>query len=123
MHLAVILVLALVMFFLVRRGFVNVDLSFPWFIALLLFGILSTSEKFVATTAQILGIVYSPIATIFVTIFIVVGLVTALLITVTRIRQRQIMMVRALARLDLIVQESNLDPVSVREPSTGVAQE
>jgi hypothetical protein len=60
--------------------------------------------------------VYSPIATVLVTIFIVLGLVTALLITVTRLRHRQILMVREIARLDLMLQEVRLRPQSEMRP-------
>ena len=109
-HISIVVLLAVILFILVRRGLVNVDLSFPWFLSLLLFGLLSTSESFVERTASLLGIAYSPIATVLVTIFIVLGLVTALLITVTRLRHRQILMVREIARLDLMLQEVRLRP-------------
>jgi len=115
-HISIVISLAVILFFLVRRGLVNVDLSFPWFLSLLLFGVLSTSEGFVERTASFLGIVYSPIATVLVTIFIVLGLVTALLITVTRLRHRQILMVREIARLDLMLQEVRLRPQSEMRP-------
>lgn len=108
MHISIVIFLAVVLFLLVRRGLVNVDLSFPWFMSLILFATLSTSEGFVERTASLLGIVYSPIATVLVTIFIVLGLVTALLVTVTGLRHRQVLLVREIARLDLMLQEVRL---------------
>jgi hypothetical protein len=109
LHIAIVISLAVVLFLLVRRGLVNIDISFPWFAALILFGLLSTSEDFVEETAATLGIAYSPIATVFVTIFIVLGLITALLINVTQLRKQQILLVREVARLDLLLQERAAD--------------
>lgn len=103
--LAIILFLALALVMLVRRGLIQVDLSFPWFLAIVVLGLLSTQETFVGWMAARLGILYAPIAIVFVTIFMLLGLVTALLVGLTRLRRRQIQIVRYLAAMELERQE------------------
>lgn len=104
--LTIILFLALALVMLVRRGLIQVDLSFPWFLAIVVLGLLSTQEAFVGWLAARLGILYAPIAIVFVTIFMLLGLVTALLVGLTRLRRRQIQIVRYLAALELAGQEA-----------------
>ena len=101
----IIIVLAIGLLMLVRRKLIQVDMSFPWLAGLVLFGFFSTSEDGVAWVATKLGILYPPIAIVFVSIFILVGLITVLLIAITRLRQRQIEIVRRLAKLELGSQE------------------
>jgi hypothetical protein len=48
---------------------------------------------------------YPPIAVVFITIAILLGLITVLLIAFTHIRQRQLKIVRRLAELELAQQE------------------
>ena len=103
--LAIILFLALALVMLVRRGLIQVDLSFPWFLGIIVFGLLSTQEAFVAWVAARLGILYPPIAIVFITVFILLGLVTALLVGLTRLRRRQLQIVRYLAAMELERQE------------------
>jgi len=109
-HLLIIGVLALALVALVRRGLIQVDLSFPWLLAIVLLGLLSTRQEFVTTIATQLGILYPPIAIVLITIFIVFGLITFLLIGFTRLRRRQIHIIRYLARTDLAHQENRLGP-------------
>jgi len=71
----------------------------PWFFALILFGFLSTNDGFVDWVGAALGILYPPIAVVFITITILLGLITVLLIAFTRLRQRQLSIVRRLAGL------------------------
>lgn len=104
--LAIILFLVLALVMLVRRGLIQVDLSFPWFLAIVVLGLLSTQETFVGWLAARLGILYAPIAIVFVTIFMLLGLVTALLVGLTRLRRRQIQIVRYLAATELAGQEA-----------------
>jgi hypothetical protein len=99
--LAIILFLVLALVMLVRRGLIHVDLSFPWFLAIVILALLTTQDAFVGWVAARLGIVYAPIAIVFITIFILLGLVTALLAGLTRLRRRQIQIVRYLAALEL----------------------
>jgi hypothetical protein len=104
-HIAVIALLAVILIMLVRRGLISVDMSFPWLVAIIVLGTLSTSRAFVEFVAGTLGILYPPIAIVFMTIFILLGLITALLVGYSRIRKRQIEIVRRLAALELAQQD------------------
>jgi hypothetical protein len=104
-HLATILVLAFCLFALVRRGLIQVDMSFPWLVAIILLGFFSTSEEFVDLVAKWLGILYPPIAIVFLTIFVIFALITVLLMGLTRLRDRQIRIIRHMAAIDLAQQE------------------
>ena len=104
-QISVIIVLALFLLLLVRKGLIQVKLSMPWFMALVIFGLLSINRKFVIWFGDSLGIHYTPLAVVFVTIFILLGLITMLLIAVTRLRSRQAQFVRRLASLELERQE------------------
>ena len=104
-HVAIVVGLTLALFLLVRRGLIHVDMSFPWLVAILVLGFLSTNDRFVSWAAARLGIVYEPIAIVFLTIFVLLGLVTMLLIGYSGLRSRQIHMMRQLAAQDLAHQE------------------
>ncbi len=106
--LVIIVALALVLLSLIRRGLIQVDLSMPWLVALVIFGFLSINDGFVDWAGAQLGIIYAPIAIVFVTIAILLGLITVLLMAVTRLRLRQIQIVRRLAELELAQQEEIL---------------
>lgn len=105
-ELAIIIFLATCLIFLVRRGLIQADLSMPWFLTLIIFGFLSTNNSFVDWVGERLGILYPPIAVVFITIAILLGLITVLLIAFTRIRQRQMKIIRRLAELELAFQEN-----------------
>lgn len=107
-HLAIIIALAIAVIVLVRRELIQIDLSFPWLAALVILGLLSTQPVFVEWLAAQLGILYAPIAVVFVTIFILFGLLTVLLIGYTRLRMRQIRLVRQIAAMELDRQEQAL---------------
>ena len=98
--------LAVGLVLLVRRGLIHVDLSFPWFAAIIFLGFASTDESFVEWAAAQVGILYPPIAVIFLVIFIVLALITILLISLTRLRYRQIQIIRYLAASELARQEN-----------------
>jgi len=119
MWLAIILFLALALVMLVRRGLIQVDLSFPWFATIVIFGLLSTQEAFVAWVAARLGILYPPIAIVFITIFILLGLVTVLLVGLTRLRRRQMQIVRYLAVMELDRQDAARSGRGPEMPSPG----
>jgi len=104
-HILIVVGLALILIVLVRRGLIQADMSFPWLAAIIVLGLLSTREEFVDWTAAQLGILYAPIAIVFLTIFVIFGLITVLLIGFTRLRQRQIRIVRYLAATELGQQE------------------
>jgi hypothetical protein len=117
-QVAIIIGLALLLLHLVRKGLIQVELSMPWFLALFILGLLSTNAGFVNWIGDSLGILYRPLAVVFVTIFIVLGLITMLLIVVTRLRARQTLLVRRLARLELEPQEQIIAGVA-EETSAG----
>ena len=110
MKLVVVIVLALLLFLLVRIRLLHIDLSFPWFLALVALGFASMSEGFIDWVAARLGIVDPPLAIILVSLFIIVGLCTFLAIAISRLRQRQIQLVRDLAHKELAAQEAELNP-------------
>ncbi len=105
MKLITVIALGLVLLFLVRRNLLQVDLSFPLFAGLVIFGFASTNEAFIVWTAAKLGIVYPPIAIIFIAIAILLALITVLAIAYSRLRSNQQMLVRHLARMELDRQE------------------
>jgi hypothetical protein len=110
-ELAIIISLTACLIILVRQGLIQADLSMPWFLALIVFGFLSTNDTFVNWVGAGLGILYPPIAVVFITITILLGLITVLLIAFTRIRQRQMKIVRRLAELELTQQEHAAIPL------------
>lgn len=104
-HLGVIGCLALALAFLVRARLVQVDLSFPWFLAIVVLGLASTQPVFVDWLGIALNIQYAPIAVVFLVIFLMVGVIVSLTISVTRLRARQVAIVRQMALRDLDAQE------------------
>jgi hypothetical protein len=108
MEVLIVVGLAIVLLYVVRKGLIQVDLSMPWLLALVAFGFLSVNDNFVDWTGQKLGILYPPIAIVFVTIAILLGLITVLLMVVTRLRQRQMYILRRLAMLELAGQERTI---------------
>jgi hypothetical protein len=107
-HVAIVVALSAVLLLLVRRGLIHVDMSFPWLLAILVLGFLSINDGFVSWAAERLGIVYEPIAVVFLTIFVLLGLMTMLLIGYSALRRRQIQMIRYFASLDLANQEREM---------------
>ena len=105
-ELIIIIILATCLIFLVQRGLIQADLSMPWFLALIVFGFLSTNDSFVDWVGAALGILYPPLAVVFITITLLLDLITVLLIAFTRLRQRQMSIVRRLAELELAQQDT-----------------
>ena len=105
-ELTIIIFLAVCLILLVRRGLIQADLSMPWLLALIVFGLLSTNDGFVNWVGITLGNLYPPNAVIFIIITILLGLITVLLIAVTRLRQRQMIIARRLAKLELALQDT-----------------
>jgi len=101
MPVLTIIILAAMLLLLIRRGLLEVDISLPWFLALLILAIASLNARFVEVVAAFLGIIYAPIAIILIVVFILLGLIATLAMAVSRLRQRQIAITRHLARNDL----------------------
>ncbi len=108
MKLVVVVALALALLTLVRRHLLQVDLSFPLFLSLILLGFASMSDTFIHWSAASLGIVSPPVAIIFMAITILLGLVTLLAIAYSQLRHRQLMLLRYLAEIELQRQEQEL---------------
>jgi hypothetical protein len=86
---------------LIRRKLLNIDLSFPWFLSLIVLALASTSKTFIQGSAHLLGIKYAPLVVILISLFILLALITVLGIYITELRRRQILIVRKLALSDL----------------------
>ena len=102
----VVLILALGLALLVRARLIQVDLLFPWFFGVVVLGFASTSSAFVEWLAALLGILYPPIAIVFLTIFLLVGVLVTLTVAATRLRARQAAIVRDIAGWRLDMQEA-----------------
>jgi len=105
MKLFIVVMLAAALLFLVRRKYLQVDLSFPLFGALVVLGFASMSENFIDWTAASLGILDAPRAVILIAITILLGIVLALSIALSRLRYQQLMMLRHIAMKELAGQE------------------
>ena len=103
-ELAVIIFLAACLKILVRQGPNQADLSMPWFLALVIFGFLSTNTGFERFLGATLSILYPPLAVVFITFAILLGMITELLISFTRLRRRQMSIVRRLTEMELALQ-------------------
>ena len=104
-HFLIIGALAVALAFLVRAKLIQVDLFFPWFAGVLILGLASTNPGFVNWLGPRLGILYPPIAVIFLVIFLLVGILITVTISLTRLRARQAEMARHIASLELDLQE------------------
>jgi len=106
-HILIVAVLAVGLMLVVRAKLIQVDLFFPWFAGVVILGIASTSPDFVNWLGPMLGILYPPIAVVFLVIFLLVGILITLTISVTRLQARQTAMVQRLAELELDRQETD----------------
>lgn len=105
MKLLVVLALAGLLLVLVRKNILQVDLSFPLFAALVVLGLASMSERFIEWVAARLDILDAPRAIILIAIAILLGIVAFLTVAISRLRYRQIMLLRFLAQRELDAQE------------------
>ena len=101
MKLIVVIVLGLCLLFLIRKNLLQVDMTFPLFLGIVLLGFASMSDTFIHWVAAGLGIIVGPNAIILIAITLLLALVTVLAIAYSHLRRRQIMLVRYLARLQL----------------------
>ena len=95
------IVFGLGLIFLVQRRLLHVDLSFFLFLALAGLSIASFNGSFIAATAQILGIIYPPIAIILLVLLVFLCLLIFFAVYLTRLRERSIRLARRLASLEL----------------------
>ncbi len=104
-HILIVVGLAASLAVLVRLRLIQVDLFLAWFAAIVVLGFASTQPAFVNWLGEKLGILYPPIAVVFLAVFLLVGIVVALTVSLTRIRERQLAIARHLAARELDEQE------------------
>ena len=109
MKLASVLFMVLALAMLIRRNLLQVDLSFPWFLSLVLLALASTSEGFIGWVAGVFGIVNDALVVILISMGLFLGIITTLSVALSRVRQRQIRIVRQLALQDLAAKQLNRD--------------
>ena len=105
MKLIVVLVLAVALLILIRRNYLQIDMSFPLFAALVVLGFASMSRNFVDWIANYLGIVDEARAIVLIAIAILLAIVTVLAVAFSRLRNRQNLLLRRIAEMELDRQE------------------
>lgn len=105
MGIIVFIVFSLALLFLIRQRLLNIDLSFPWFMSLVILTYLSSSDNFILGAAELFGIKYPPIVIILITLFIFLGLITVLSVYVSELRRRQVRIVRKLVVNELLQEQ------------------
>lgn len=108
MKLMVVIVLAVTLLMLIRRNRLQVDMSFPLFLALVILGFASMSRGFIDWVADTLDIVDEARAIVLIAITILLAIVTILAVAYSSLRHRQVMLLRHIARLELDRQEVEL---------------
>jgi hypothetical protein len=108
LHLVIVLGLAATLLALLRARLIQVDLLFPWFVALAIVAFASTSPPFVNWLGGVLGIAYAPIAVVFLVYFLQLGIIISISISLSRLRERQVAMAEYMALRDLAQQEQAL---------------
>ena len=107
-HTLIVVALAVGLLLLLRERLIQVDLLFPWFVALAVLGFASTSPPFVDWLGAVLGIAYAPIAVVFLVFFLQLGIIISISMSLTKLRERQVAMAKYQALRELADQESHL---------------
>lgn len=105
LHAVIAVLLASILVILIRRKLLHVDLSFPWFIAIVALAFVGSNEALVTQIADALDIAYAPMAIVFLTFLFVLSLIVTALIGLTRLRHRQLKTIRHVAAMELDLQE------------------
>jgi len=105
MKTVTVVTLLVVLVLLVRRQVLQVDLSFPWFVALAVLGVASIDARIIEALAGFFGIVYGPLAVILAALLLIAGIATVLTIGLSRIRIKHMKLIRRVAALELAAQE------------------
>ena len=105
MHIAIVTLMAVMLFLLMRKRLIQIELIFPWFVVIVILAILSLNPTFVDWLGAQLNILYPPIAVVFIVIFLVLALIIVISIGLTRIHKRQVLIVRQMAAAALEAQE------------------
>ncbi|MBM3508317.1 MAG: DUF2304 domain-containing protein [Alphaproteobacteria bacterium] len=107
-HHLIVLTLALLLAVLVRARLMQIDLSFPWFVALAVLAFASTNPAFVNWLGGAFGILYPPLAVVFLVFFLLLGIIVSMAIMLSLLRERVLAMVKQDALLALSDQERRL---------------
>jgi hypothetical protein len=110
MKLIAVLALAALFLILIRQKLLQVDLSFPLFVGLVVLGFASMSHDFIDWIAAKLDILDAPRAIIMITIAILLALYISLAVAYSRLRQRQQLLVRHIIGAELSDQEKSFNP-------------
>jgi len=105
-HMLILVFLATTLLLLVRKQLIQVELVVPALLAVLVLGILSMSSSFVDTIGIILKIDYAPIGVLFIVIFLIFWTIVVLAMAMTRLRIRQIALIRHIALKEIGEQEN-----------------
>ncbi len=101
MKVFIVLLMAGGFLFLIRRNLLQIDLSFPLFFGFVVLAFASLSERFVQWLTIQLGFAEQPFAIFVIAIAILLTIVVGLSIAVSRLRHRQLLLVRYLAQEEL----------------------
>jgi hypothetical protein len=112
MKLVAVFALAAFFLILIRQKLLQVDLSFPLFAGLVVLGFASMSHDFIDWIAARLDILDAPRAIIMITIAILLALYTSLAVAYSRLRHRQILLIRHIVGRELSAQEKSINAVS-----------
>ncbi|MBD1141543.1 DUF2304 family protein [Pelagibacterales bacterium SAG-MED32] len=103
-QITVLFCIMIIIFILLYYRLVQVDLTFPWFLSLIILGFVGINHDLVVKLASFFQIYNEPLVIVFLTFFILFGLVTVLLIGYTNLRLKQIQLVRKIAEIELMNQ-------------------
>ncbi|VAW67142.1 hypothetical protein MNBD_GAMMA09-3013 [hydrothermal vent metagenome] len=104
--LFIFLIFFIILLILVRQRLLNIDLSFPWFLSLIVLTYFSSSDDFIIGVAELLDIKSPPMVVVLLTLFVFLGLITVLSIYVTELRRRQVYIIRKLVLDELMKKPS-----------------
>ena len=99
--------LIFLLYLVIKKNKIQAEIAFPWFLLLILLSVVSIFDKAIIGLAKIIGIVYPPIAILLLILLIFFAISLGLAISLTKMRHRQIMIVRELAKIQLCQQEMN----------------
>jgi len=97
--LFIFLIFFIILLILVRQRLLNIDLSFPWFLSLIVLTYFSSSDDFIIGVAELLDIKSPPMVVVLLTLFVFLGLITVL-------RRRQVYIIRKLVLDELMKKPS-----------------
>jgi uncharacterized integral membrane protein len=103
-QILIVAIIVLTTIFLLYYKLIQIDLSFPWLLSLVILAFIGINNNAVVKLASIFKIYNEPLVIVFLTFFITFGLVTVLLIGYTNIRIKQIKIIKKIALIELNAQ-------------------